>query len=494
MSAYILAHDLGTSGNKASLFSEEGKLIASVTESYPTYYGGSGFAEQDPDEWWRAVCTATRKVTEFVDKKDIAVVSVTGQMMGTVCLDKEGQLLGNSIIWSDTRAVKECETLSEELGGKAAYYRITGQPPSASYTFPKLMWLKEHRRDFYDRIGTVIQSKDYITYRLTGVAGTDPTDAAYTTAYDIEKDRWSEEIIRAGGIRSDIFPEVRESASILGRVTEQAAEECGLLEGTPVAVGAGDGSAAHPGAGCVEDGDAYICLGSSTWIVAQTDRLIFDDLGRMQSEPHVIKDKYCFLGTMQTGGLAYDWARKNLSDGALPYDRLDSLISGSAPGAGGTVFLPYLMGERSPWYDLGAKGAFLGLTMQTEYGDIYRSVMEGVAMNLNIMLKVIREHLDVKKIVLIGGGGKSRIWQQILADVLDAEMLIPENIDSGTSIGGAIVAGIACGIWPDFNVSKKFLSIGSTVHPDRETGEIYKKLQSAFESGYYALREWNKLI
>ena len=132
MSAYILAHDLGTSGNKASLFSEEGKLIASVTESYPTYYGGSGFAEQDPDEWWRAVCTATRKVTEFVDKKDIAVVSVTGQMMGTVCLDKEGQLLGNSIIWSDTRAVKECETLSEELGGKAAYYRITGQPPSAS--------------------------------------------------------------------------------------------------------------------------------------------------------------------------------------------------------------------------------------------------------------------------------------------------------------------------------------------------------------------------
>ena len=242
------------------------------------------------------------------------------------------------------------------------------------------------------------------------MAGTDPTDAAYTTAYDIEKDRWSEEIIRAGGIRSDIFPEVRESASILGRVTEQAAEECGLLEGTPVAVGAGDGSAAHPGAGCVEDGDAYICLGSSTWIVAQTDRLIFDDLGRMQSEPHVIKDKYCFLGTMQTGGLAYDWARKNLSDGALPYDRLDSHIAGSAPGAGGTVFLPYLMGERSPWYDLGAKGAFLGLTMQTVYGDIYRSVMEGVAMNLNIMLKVIREHLDVKKIVLIGGGGKSRIW------------------------------------------------------------------------------------
>lgn len=487
MSACILAHDLGTSGDKASLFGEDGKLIESVTEEYPTYYPQAGWAEQNPDDWWRAVCAATRRILERADKKKIVAVAVTGQMMGTVPIAHDGELLGNSIIWSDARAVKECKELEARLGRKN-YCRITGQPPSAAYTLPKIMWLKKNRLELYQRSVKFIQSKDFITYKLTGNIATDYTDAAYTTAFDIQKGNWSEEIISAAEIQMSKMPVVLKSDAILGTVSHEASRECGLMEGTPVAAGAGDGSAAHLGAACTEKGDAYLCLGSSTWLAAQTDRLIFDEQERMQSEPHVIPDQFCFLGTMQTGGLAYSWGRQNMSDELLEYEKLEALIQDSPVGAGGVLFLPYLMGERSPWYDLDARGAFLGLRMQTKYGDFYRAIMEGVAMNLNILLKVIKQKVDISPIVVIGGGGKSHVWQQILADVFEQELSIPENVESGTSIGGAIIAGVGCGVFQDYSVAKKFLKIEYVVKPRPECSEIYRNQQIKFEESYKCLR------
>lgn len=490
MPQYILSHDLGTSGNKASLFGDEGTLISSFTQEYRTSYPEPGWAEQNPNDWWSAVCTATKKVLEGVDKNQIAAIAVTGQMMGTVAVGYDGSLVGNSIIWSDSRAERECGLLIERLGADC-YYKITGQPPSAAYSLPKMMWLKENRPEQYRNTYQYVQSKDYINYLLTGKLRTDHTDAAYTIAYDIWNKTWSEEILEASGIDKKKMPEIGRSSEILGRVTKWAAEACGVPEGTLVVTGAGDGSSAHLGAGCIEPGDSYICLGSSTWIVSQTETLIFDRLGRMQSEPHVLDNQYCFLGTMQTGGLAHSWGRENLSGGSLDYKEIDRMVQQSEAGAGGMLFLPYLLGERSPWYDLQVKASFLGVHIHSRHEDFYRAIMEGVAMNLNLMLNVIQEHQKVGRIVAIGGGANSQIWMQILADVCNVEIAIPENTAAGTSIGSAIIAGVGTGIWNDYSVAKKFLKIGSVLTPNPEAVDLYRKRQDAFEAAYHALRDWN---
>ena len=491
MPHYILAHDLGTSGNKASLFSEDGKIIVSITQNYPTFYPKHGWAEQNPAQWWHAVCSTTQEIVKIIDRKSIAAVAVTGQMMGNVPIGYNGELLGNSIIWSDTRAVQECKELEEKLG-KQHYYHITGQPPSASYTLPKLMWQKKYQPDIYKNTDKYIQSKDYINYCLTGRLATDYTDAAYTIAYDIRQKKWSEEILEAAGISINKMPEVLESDSILGYVTEEAAKTCGLIAGIPVVTGAGDGSAAHLGGACTDAGDAYLCLGSSTWLAAQTKNLIFDKKEMMQSEPHVIPGKYCFLGTMQTGGLAHAWGRMNLSKEPLNYEEIEKLVLSSPPGANGLLFLPYLMGERSPWYNLDLQASFLGATIQTVYGDFYRAIMEGVAMNLNILLNAIRREESVDNIVLIGGGGRSKAWQQILADVFNLTLKIPENMEAGTSIGGAIIAGVGCGLFQDYSVAKDFLKIKDIVCPNMENTMLYKEKQNIFEEACHILKKFYK--
>lgn len=487
---YILSHDLGTSGNKASLFSDTGLLIDSFTQEYETIYPEAGWAEQNPEDWWKAVCIATRQVLKRVNPKQIAAVAVTGQMMGTVAVGADGGLVGNSIIWSDSRAEQECRLLEERLGAEY-YYGITGQPPSAAYSLPKIMWLKENRPEQYQKTDKYIQSKDYINYLLTGVIGTDDTDAAYTIAYDIKKRCWSEEVLEASGIDKGKMPDVIRSSTIIGRVTAWAAQLCNIPGGTPVVTGAGDGSSAHLGAGCIVPGDSYICLGSSTWVAAQTEQLIFDKAGRMQSEPHVLDGQYCFLGTMQTGGLAHQWGRENLAGEMLSYEEIDRLAEASKPGAGGVIFLPYLMGERSPWYDLQARASFLGVSFHSKYEDFYRSIMEGVAMNLNILMNGIKEHLDISETTVIGGGAKSRVWMQILADVCDVNIAVPENTAAGTSIGGAIIAGVGCGIFEDYSVAKQFLKIRERIEPNPETREIYRERQKAFEAAYWGVREWN---
>ena len=493
MAQYILAHDLGTSGNKASLFDQDGRLIDSAVIPYPVHYPQKGWAEQNPKDWWQAVCKASRQVLERNPHISVAAVAVTGQMMGCLALDKEGNPLGNSIIWSDSRAENECDLMIGRLT-KERYNRITGQPPSASYTLPKIMWQKKHMPHVYEKATFYLQAKDYINYCLTGQICTDPTDAAYTIAYDIQKKKWSDDILFCAGISKDRFPQIVPSEWIIGSVQHEAAELTGLKEGTPVVAGAGDGSAAHLGAACIHPGDSYLCLGSSTWIVAQTNGLVFDAQGRMQTEPHVIRDQYVYLGTMQTGGLAHSWARNKLAASAMPYQQIEDLVKNSPAGADGLIFMPYLMGERSPWYDLKAKGAFLGIRQSTTYGDFYRAVLEGVGMNLKILLKIIEESEEVRDIVLIGGGGKSAVWRQILADIFQKNILIPENMEEGTSIGGAVIAGVGVGMFRDYSCAKDFLKIRECVCPHENKKELYTRKQMLFEKSYHALKSINEEI
>ena len=493
MKVCILAHDLGTSGNKASLFDDSGCLVDTEVVAYRVYYPKTGWAEEDPEDWWYAVCKATRAVLERNPQVRVSAVAVSGQMMGALALDRQGRPLGKSILWSDTRAEAECTGIVSALG-RDRCLSITGQPPSASYTLPKIVWQKKHFPELYRKASVYLQAKDFINYRLTGTVRTDPTDAAYTLAFDIGKRAWSDEMLEAAGIPKKLFPEVVPCDTVIGTVTAEAAFACGLAEGTPVVEGAGDGSAAHLGGACVENGDSYLCLGSSTWLAAQTENLVFDPEGRMQSEPHVIPGKYIYVGTMQTGGMAWSWARDNLNSPSKSYREMEKAAAASTAGASGLLFMPYLMGERSPYYDLRCCGAFLGMRQGMRNGDLYRAVLEGVGMNLNILRKIIELDVKVDKIVLIGGGGKSRLWQQILADIFQKELLIPENTEAGTGIGAAIIAGVGTGIFDNYGCSRRFLRISDSVLPDPEKKQVYARKQRIFEQAYLALREINHQI
>ncbi|MDP4110268.1 MAG: xylulokinase [Bacillota bacterium] len=493
MSSFILAHDIGTSGNKASLFDAEGKLLSSGVYGYETEYPRRGWAEQNPGDWWNAFCLATRKALEGKDKNEVAAVCVSGQMMGCLPLSKDGEPLAESIIWSDARAEAEAGYLSEKLG-REDFYRITGQPFCPNYTLPKILWFRKHYPGLFKRTDCFIQAKDYINYRLTGEKATDPTDASYTAAYDINKMSWSEKILDAVRLSSAVFPKVHACGTVIGTVTKRAAEECGLAAGTPVFMGAGDGSAAHLGGGSISPGDAYICLGSSSWVMSTTESLIWDPQKRMQTELHVIDGKYAYLGTMQTGGAAYSWSGNALSGGRLSYPEIDALAALSVPGANGTLFLPHLMGERSPWPDPGANAAFLGLRQDTAPPQLYRAVMEGVAFNLDIILKIIRKSVCVKEIAVIGGGAKSRIWRQIFADVTGMPILLPEHAEERTGIGAAIIAGVGCGLYPDYSAARKFLHIKEITEPRKDYSELYRELEAVFEDAYRALSDVNHRI
>ena len=490
MAEYILAHDIGTSGDKASLFRTDGVLVDSVTVPYETRYPQPGWAEQDPRDWWRAVCESTTRLMEDRDPCEVKAIGVSGMMMGCLPLDRSGEPLFPCIIWSDSRAEDESRLMAEYLG-EDFISQHTGQPLSPNYTLPKIMWFKKHYPELMAKTDVFVQAKDYINYCLTGECRTDPTDAGCTLAYDLMKGEWSETILSAVDIPASVFPRVEACETIVGTVTKEAAAACGLVPGIPVTAGAGDGSAAHLGGRSVESGDAYLCLGTSTWIEATTDKLYFDPQNRMQTEVHVVRDAYVYQGTMQTGGMAHAWCVEKLMNQAYSYADVDRLVAETEPGAGGALFMPYLMGERSPWFDTKVNGAFLGLRLQTEPAQMMRAVMEGVGFNLKILLDVIRQHVDVREIVLIGGGARSRVWKQILSDILNARILIPYNVEAGTSLGAAMIAGVGSGLYKDYGVVKELLPIREEIEPRTEYLDLYEAEAAVFTKAYYALKEVN---
>lgn len=486
MSKYILAHDLGTSGNKATLFNTDGTLEGSCVSSYQTLNPKPGWAEQNPEDWWKAVVASTQKLMVGKNAADVIGISFSGQMMGCVCIDKYGQPLRNSIIWADTRAQEENQFLLDELGMRRVCQKI-GQRLAPNFTLQKLMWLKKNEPEVYKNTTTVFQAKDYIVYRMTGKIVTEHTDAAYTQAYDIENREWSTELISTAGIRKDIFPQIVKSSDVVGKLTTSAARELGLSEGTPIIAGAGDGSCATVGAGSISVGDGYCCLGSSSWLSNNTKQFKPDPDGRVQYSPHVIDGLYMLAGTMQTGGLAYNWARKKLYTPDDGYDVINSQMEEVPPGANGVTFLPYLMGERAPWWNAQAKGIYAGLNMTTTKADMMKAVVEGVVMNLSLISRYIQEIERINEMTVIGGGAKGNIWRQTLADVLGMEIGMPKEVEESSSLGAAMIAGVGLGVYSDYSIVKDLIQVKTSNQPNEKNYEIYKNKRELFESLYLNL-------
>lgn len=494
----VLAHDVGTSGDKATLYDEEGVLVGSVFSPYATLCPRAGWVEQSPREWWRAVCETTNRLLHDrrVGPAEIVAVSFSGQMMGTTPVDKGGGPLRDAIIWADQRAAGQVAHVAERVDPRRVY-AVTGHRLSASYSAAKMLWIKEEEADIYKATYKFLNAKDFLAAQLTGSFVTDRSDASGTNLYDLRGGGWCGELVDAFGIEADRLPRVCEATDVVGEVSRSAEAETGLGQGTPVVMGGGDGSSAAVGAGAIREGVAYSAIGSSSWVALATREPIYDPEMSTFSFAHLVPSMYVPCGTMQTAGISYQFARDLLAQGekvvaaelgVAAYEVMDKEVAQSPPGASGLVFLPYLMGERSPRWDLDARGAFIGLTVEHRRSDLMRAVLEGVALNLRVILDTFRrEGASIQGLRVIGGGARSAVWNQIMADVLRVPVHRLAMDVEATSMGAAVAAGVGVGLWEGFSVVDEMVRVTSVVSPREELFPLYDELYDIFNDAYLSL-------
>jgi xylulokinase len=493
----ILAHDLGTTGNKASLYDGQGQMLASAFQSYQTYYTGPNQVEQDPEEWWLAVCGATRQLLaeSRIDPGRIACVTFSGQMMGCVAVDQQARPLRKALIWADTRAVDQAERAIKKVGMEAAY-RITGHRASSSYSAAKIAWLRDHDPETYRKTFKFLHAKDFAAARLSGQFATDYSDASGSNLYDLIKQDWSGEMLDAFGIDACQLPDLHPSTDVIGEVSPAAAEATGLAKGTPVVIGGGDGPCAATGAGVVREGSAYNYIGSSSWIGIATRQPVFDPGLRTFTFAHLVPGMFTPTGTMQAAGASYEWLRDTvcLSEKAeaaahsiSAYELMNEEASQSPCGAHGLLYFPYLLGERSPRWNPDARGSYFGLSATHTRADLVRATLEGVSLNLCVILNAFRDQgVAIEAMRVIGGGAKGKVWRQILADIYGLPVLRPALLSEATSLGAALAGGVGVGLYPDFSLAEDLTPIIDSAQPDLAIKPLYDKMYRVFNQAYQA--------
>ena len=478
-----------------------GAVVASVFEAYSTAYPHPNWAEQDPADWRRALYLGTRRLLEQaaargdVTPGDIAVVSFSGTMNGALAVDADGVPLRSAILWADQRATAEAGLLADRCG-EAQVYRTTGTRITPSCSAAKFLWIQRHQPAIYDCTRLFLQVKDYAAFLLTGVFASDYSDASNTNLFDLEARAWATDLVGASGLDPARLPPLFPSTAVIGRVTADAAALTGLLAGTPVVIGGGDGACATVGAGAVHPGDAYINIGSSAWLAVTARRPLLDPEMRTFNLAHLDPELVMALGSMQAAGGAFDWLERLLrgdAEGDL-HDGLSLTAASVPPGADGLLFLPYLLGERSPYWNPQARGAFVGLTMTHGRPEMARAVLEGVAFNLRLILDAFRAQQGdlgacaaIDSVRLIGGGARSPLWRQILADMLDLPILLPELVTEATSLGAAIAGGVGVGIFDSFAAADRFIHVHEAERPDASAQAHYADLAPLFSAAYRGL-------
>jgi len=503
---YLLGVDIGTSGTKTVLFDIEGNTIASALVEYPMYQPQIGWAEQDPEDWWKAVVETIAQVIKAsgVNPTDIKGLGLSGQMHGMVLLDKEGKLLRSSIIWCDNRTQKECEQITEIIG-KERLFEITANPALTGFTASKVMWVKNHQSDIFNKIDKILLPKDYIRYKLTGEYATEVSDASGTQFLDVPKRKWSEEILNKLGISPDWMPKVYESHEVSGCVCEEAARLTGLPKGTPVVGGGGDQAAGAMGNGIIKPGVISSTIGTSGVVFASMDSVKIDPKGRTQTFCHAIPNTWHVMGVTNAAGYSLQWLRnqfggmeKELASfmGVDPYMLMDKEAEMAKPGCDGLIYLPYLMGERAPHLDPNARGVFFGLSSRHGRNEMIRSVMEGVAYSLRDCLEIIRQmDVPVNEVRASGGGGKSPLWRQMMADVFQIPISVT-NSKEGPALGVALLAGIGTGVYRNAaEACDAAIKVVKVQNPIEENMPVYEKYYEVYGGLYYALKDsYQKLL
>lgn len=494
----LMGIDVGTTGLKVVVADADGTLLAQCGEEYGTRYPQPNWAEQDPEQWWRACCAVAPRALELAGAqgKDVAGVGVSGQGIGVVAVDATGKPLRPAIIWLDRRSDAQCARLRETVG-EEAITAINGARIDSFYLAPKWLWVQEHEPEVYRQTAAVLQSNGYLIQRLTGARRFSVADGPMTLFFDAANLRYHEGLAERMGIDLAQMPPVARPAEVVGTLTQQAAAAVGLIAGTPVVAGSVDGVAAAVEGGVLEDGDATEMTGQSTVILICASRPY---LGReLISLVHAAPGKYLAVGGSAAGGGSLRWWRDTLADteqaralreGRDPFQVLDELAAGSPPGANRLVFLPYLYGERSPIWDTNARGVFFGLSMSTTKADMVRAVLEGAAFGLrHNMDAAAAAGFTVSALNCVGGGARSALWNQIKADALGIPVRVPAAA-CGAAMGAVMMAGVGAGVYRDFAAAKAAVfRITREFQPNEANRKVYDDLYRVFVGLYPALRE-----
>ena len=494
---YVMGLDIGTSGVKALILSKTGEVISTANESYPLATPNSGWAEQNPNDWWQSVIKVIDKVVKKgnIEADKIAGLSLSGQMHSSVFLDDNMEVIRPAILWSDTRTAKQCKEIIEKTGGLDNLINKVSNPALEGFTAPKILWLKENEPKNYQKINFVLMPKDYIRYKLTGEINTEVSDAAGTLLFDVKKQEWSKEIIEKLDLDYNILPPVLNSIDIAGQINKSTAEMTSLSLGTPVAAGGADNACGAVGSGIIKEGRVMVSIGSSGVVLAQSSQPKADQKGRIHLFNHAKPDSWYMMGVMLSAGMSFNWLKEKLFQDKLDYDNLNQKAANVEVGSEGLIFLPYLYGERTPHADANARGVFFGISGRHQQKHFIRAVMEGVTFGLKDSLRLIeKQNVDIKEIRAIGGGAKSEVWQQIMADILGYPINLL-NVEEGPAYGAALIAGVGVGLFNSFEtVADNIIKVKKTVQPNKENVKKYKKYYGLYRELYPSLKnEYKKL-
>jgi xylulokinase len=495
--AVLLTFDIGTTGNKCSLFSSDGRTLASVTVPYPTCYVRPGWAEQEPEDYWRSTAAGTKLLGERYPEylKRVVGIGLSGHMNGMLPVDGAGQPLYREIIHADSRSEPQCRYIRERIA-EDEFFRITGNRIDSHLSLSKVLWFRDEYPDLYRKTAAVLQSKDFIVGRLVGRMGTtDLSDASLTCALDISGKHWSSELLQEVGLELEKFPVILRSHDIVGELCTEAAQLLGLPAGLPVTAGGGDAACSTRGAGINDYTTAMNCIGSSSWISLLAAEPLLDAGMRIQNFYDIDGESCTICGTVQSAGSVVDWMADVLAkiedvpgmDDSVRYQHLEQLASLSPPGANGMLLLPYFMGERTPHWNQDLKGSFVGLTPGHTRSDMARAVYEGVGFALRDVLQVFAENnLPVNELVLTGGGALSPFWNQLLSSLFSLPITIPSDPKQATSLGAATAAMVGLGMYRSYAEAAGARQYPVRFSPASAEAQAYDTLFSRYQAVYPA--------
>ena len=498
---YLLGVDIGTSGTKALLLSLDGKVVSTQTVEHTLQTPKPGWSEQNPEEWWhatqKAVRTAMRQAK--LGKDDIKCVGLSGQMHGSVFLDKAGKAIRPALLWNDQRTSEQSQKILDLAGGPAAMIKMTGNLPLTGYTAPKILWFRDKEPKKFAKCVSILLPKDFIRFRMTGDYATDMGDASGTALLDVKKRQWSDELLNKLDIDPGLLPKLYESPEVTGTIHAEAGKTLGLAVGTPVVAGAGDVMSGAVGNGIVEKGVVNANMGTGGVMCAHSDKFLLDKHGRIATMCHAVPGAYVNFGCMLSAAGSLQWFADHMAEheqevvkktkGSV-FELLMKQAEKAPAGSEGAFFLPYLTGERCPHPDPDARGGWIGVTRRTGRPELIRSLLEGVTFNMGQMLAIMRDEMKVavKEVRATGGGSKSALWRQMQADIYNAPVSLT-NSEEGGAFGVALLAGVGSGEFKSVpEACKGLIKPTETVKPKKKDADLYKKHAAVYAKLYDDLK------
>ncbi len=495
-----LGIDIGTSGTKTLAIREDGKILASAMAEYPLSTPKPGWSEQAPEDWWKASCKTVKAVLRDgkIAAKNVAGIGLSGQMHGSVFLDKKHQVLRPALLWNDQRTAAECDEIEAAAGGRKKLIGMVANPALTGFTAPKILWLRNNEPRLFDKTTQVLLPKDYVRFRLTGEFATEVSDASGTLLLDVKKRRWSKKLLDALQLDRELLPAVYESEDVTGHLSEAAAKAMGLKPGVPVVGGGGDQAAGAIGNGIVKRGVISATMGTSGVMFAHSDEVQIDPEGRVHTFCHAVRDKWHVMGVVLSAGGSLQWYRNQLGENEIkqakrkkidPYELITEQAAGAPAGSEGLFFLPYLTGERTPHADPYARGAWIGLTLRHGRSHLIRSVIEGATYAMRDSLEIIKGmKIPVKQIRLSGGGARSQFWRQIQADIY-GNSVVTINAEEGPAYGVALLAAAGTGAYKDVvEACTATIKVVEKTAVNRKTNRMYNDAHPVYQSLYRSLK------